>query len=435
MSGTSSSVDSHPEPPVGAGAVLGDPAYRRLLVSRLAAALAVQIQSVVVGWQLYDMTHSALTLGWVGLAQFLPMAALVLPAGDAADRLPRRWLLLASFVAMAVASALFLALTLAGTRSPVGFYGVLVLFGIARAFSGPSYTALLPQIVGEARLPKAIALNSSVFQIAVIGGPALGGAVYLAGPAAAYALCAVLFAGAALAVGLIRAVLPARADTSKLPALQRFAAGIVYIRTRPIILGAISLDLFAVLLGGATALLPVYAHSILHVGPLGLGALRSAVAVGAFAMGLYLARVSLTRRAGHVMFAAVAVFGLGTIVFGLSTNFLLSFAALVVMGAADMISVYVRSSLIQLATPDAMRGRVNAVNMLFIGASNELGEFESGVTAALVGTVPAVILGGLGTLGVVGLWMWLFPALRRVDTLEDVTAEREADPTQPPAAG
>ena len=403
--------------------VLRDSAYRKLLASRLCAALAVQIQSVIVGWQLYEMTHSALTLGWVGLAQFLPMAALVLPAGDAADRLPRRWLLIASFVTMAVASAGFLLLTLSATGSPVGFYAVLVLFGVARAFSGPSYTALLPQIVGEARLPKAIALNSSVFQVAVIGGPALGGAVYLAGPAVAYGLCALLFAGSAAAVASIRRALPARADTSKLPALQRFAAGIVYIRQRPIILGAISLDLFAVLLGGATALLPVYAHSILHVGPLGLGALRSAVAIGAFTMGLYLARISLTRRAGHVMFAAVAVFGLATIVFGLSTNIVLSFTALAIMGAADMISVYVRSSLIQLATPDAMRGRVNAVNMLFIGASNELGEFESGVTAALVGVVPAVLLGGIGTLGVVGLWMWLFPALRRVDALDAVRAE------------
>ncbi|RJS90952.1 MFS transporter [Salinisphaera sp. Q1T1-3] len=408
--------------------VLKDTDFRKLLASRLFAATAIQIQSVVVGWQLYDMTHSALTLGWVGLAQFLPMAALVLPAGDAADRLPRRHLLITSSTAMMIAALLFLGLTLSGTESPVGFYGVLVLFGIARTFSGPSLTALLPQIVGERRLPKAIALNSSVFQIAIIGGPALGGAVYLAGPAAAYLLSAVLFGLAATAILAIRKVLPPRADTTRLPALERFAAGIRYVRTRPIILGAISMDLFAVLLGGATALLPVYAHSILHVGPLGLGALRSAVAVGAFAMGLYLARVSLNRRAGPTMFVAVAIFGLGTIVFGLSTNFVLSFAALAIMGAADMISMYVRSSLIQLATPDAMRGRVNAVNMLFVGASNELGEFESGVTAALLGTVPAVIVGGLGTLAVVGLWAAMFPALRRIDRLDDVARQhREAD--------
>lgn len=403
--------------------VLRDIAFVQLLSGRITATLATQIQSVVVGWQLYSMTLDPLTLGWVGLAQFLPMALLVLPAGDAADRLPRRLILASSWLTQAVAGLLFAALTLSGTESPVGFYGVLVLFGMARAFAGPGMQSLLPQIVGEARLPKAIAWNSSAFQVAVIGGPALGGAVYLLGPSIAYVLCALLFLAASISVGLIKRVLPARADTSRQSAFKRFTAGIVYVRTRPIILGAISLDLFAVLLGGATALLPVYAHEILHTGPAGLGALRSAVAVGAFTMGIYLGRNSLTRRAGSTMFAAVAVFGVATIVFGLSTSFVLSFAALMVMGAADMISVFVRSTLIQLATPDAMRGRVNAVNMLFIGASNELGEFESGVTAALFGAVGAVVLGGAGTLVVVGAWMWLFPALRTVDRLDDVRTD------------
>lgn len=406
--------------------VLRDRAFLQLLLGRLAATLATQIQSVVVGWQLYAMTLDPLTLGWVGLAQFLPMALLVLPAGDAADRLPRKLILSGSWIIQALASALFLLLTLSGTHSPIGYFGVLVLFGMARAFAGPGMQSLVPQLVGEARLPKAIAWSSTTFQVAVIGGPALGGAVYLLGPAVAYGLCALLFALAALAILLIRRPLPARADNSRQGAFARFTAGIVYVRTRPIILGAISLDLFAVLLGGATALLPVYAHEILHTGPAGLGALRSAVAIGAFCMGLYLGRASLTRRAGPVMFTAVAIFGLGTIVFGLSTSFLLSFLALVVMGAADMISVFVRTSLIQLATPDAMRGRVNAVNMLFIGASNELGEFESGVTAALIGTVPAVVVGGVGTLAVVGLWMWIFPPLRRVDRLTDV-GQRASD--------
>lgn len=403
-----------------ADSVLRDSAFVQLLSGRLAATFATQIQSVVVGWQLYAMTLDPLTLGWVGLAQFLPMALLVLPAGDAADRLPRKLILAGSWVIQAIASTLFLLLTLSGTDSPVGYFGVLVLFGMARAFAGPGMQSLVPQLVGEARLPKAIAWSSTTFQVAVIGGPALGGAVYLLGPAVAYGLCAGLFTIAAIAIASIRRQLPARADTSRQGAFARFTAGIVYVRTRPIILGAISLDLFAVLLGGATALLPVYAHEILHTGPAGLGALRSAVAIGAFAMGIYLGRASLNRHAGRIMFAAVAVFGVGTIVFGLSTSFVLSFIALVIMGAADMISVFVRSSLIQLATPDAMRGRVNAVNMLFIGASNELGEFESGVTAALLGTVPAVVVGGLGTLGIVGLWMWMFPSLRRVDRLSDV---------------
>ena len=403
-----------------ANSPLRDRAFLKLLSCRFAASTVTQIQSVVVGWQLFSMTHNPLTLGWVGLAQFLPMAALVLPAGDIADRVSRKLLVTVSCLMVALAGLLFMLLTLTGTQSPVGFYGVLVLFGVARAVAGPSFSSLLPQLVREDRLPKAIALSSSVFQIAVIGGPALGGAIYLAGPAAAYGLCTALALIAALSAASIARPLPAPVETSKQSAFERFTAGIVYVRTRPIILGAISLDLFAVLLGGATALLPVYAHAILHTGPAGLGALRSAVAIGAFVMGLYLGRVSLNRRAGPVMFAAVAIFGLGTIVFGLSSNFLLSFAALATMGAADMISVFVRSTLIQLATPDAMRGRVNAVNMLFIGASNELGEFESGVTAALFGTVPAVVIGGLGTLAVVGAWMWMFPALRRVDRLDNV---------------
>ncbi|MES1940978.1 major facilitator superfamily transporter [Salinisphaera sp. T5B8] len=408
--------------------VLRERAFMLLLSGRVTATLATQIQSVVVGWQLYAMTRDPLTLGWVGLAQFLPMALLVLPAGDAADRLPRRLILATSWLVQAIAALLFLALTLSATESPIGFFGVLVLFGMARAFAGPGMQSLLPQVVGEQRLPKAIAWNSSAFQVAVIGGPALGGAVYLAGPAFAYGLCAGLFAAAAVAIAAIRQHLPARADTSRASAFARFTAGIVYVRTRPIILGAISLDLFAVLLGGATALLPVYAHEILHVGPAGLGVLRSAVAIGAFSMGIYLGRNALERRAGALMFAAVAVFGVATIVFGLSTSFVLSFIALLVMGAADMISVFVRSSLIQLATPDAMRGRVNAVNMLFIGASNELGEFESGVTAALFGTVGAVVFGGVGTLVVVAAWMALFPALRRVDRLNDVATTAPSHP-------
>ena len=407
-----------------ADSVLRDRVFVQLLTGRITATLATQIQSVVVGWQLYDMTRDPLTLGWVGLAQFLPMALLVLPAGDAADRLPRRLILTASWLVQAIAGLLFLSLTLSGSQSPVGFFGVLVLFGMARAFAGPGMQSLLPQLVSEAQLPKAIAWNSSAFQVAVIGGPALGGAVYLLGPAFAYLLCALLFAGAAVSIAMIRRRLPARADTSRQSAFARFTAGIVYVRTRPIILGAISLDLFAVLLGGATALLPVYAHEILHVGPAGLGLLRSAVAIGAFAMGIYLGHNALERRAGAIMFAAVAIFGFATIVFGLSSSFVLSFFALMIMGAADMISVFVRSSLIQLATPDAMRGRVNAVNMLFIGASNELGEFESGVTAALFGTVGAVVIGGAGTLAVVGIWMALFPALRRVDRLSDVATTR-----------
>lgn len=398
-------------------------ALLKLIGGRLFGAMATQMQAVVVGWQVYAISHDPLALGYVGLAQFLPMVVLTLPAGDLADRWERRLLLAVSILVQGLASGLFLALTLAGSQSVRPFYAVLVLFGMARAFAGPAMQSLLPLLVPRERLGKAIAWNSSALQIAVIAGPALGGALYLLGPIIAYSVCLGLFiCGALLVLTIGLRHRPAPPDR-RLTAVARAIAGIAYVRQRPLILGAISLDLFAVLFGGATALLPVYAREILAVGPGGLGLLRSATAVGAFCMGLGLSRNPLRRHAGPMMFGCVALFGVATIVFGLSTNFWVSLLALAIVGGSDMVSVYVRSTLIQLATPDAMRGRVSAVNMLFIGASNELGEFESGVTASWFGTVPAVVLGGIGTLVVVGLWMRLFPALRQVDRLSDVTGE------------
>ncbi len=378
------------------------------------------MQSVVVGWQVYALSHDPLALGFVGLVQFLPMALLILPAGNLADRFNRKYLLAVSWAVQAVASASFLVLTLTHHDKLLSFYGVLVLFGVARAFAGPTMQSFLPLLVPVEDLPRAIAWNASAFQIAVIAGPALGGGAYILGPDAAYAICFALFLASIAAVLSIRGEREQMRDTLVRSAFARFTAGIAYVRDNPIILGAISLDLFAVLFGGATALLPVYASTILHVGPVGLGALRSAMAVGAFVVGIYLGRRALGRHAGMTMFACVALFGIATLVFGLSQSFLLSLLALGVAGGADMVSVFVRSTLVQLATPDAMRGRVSAVNTLFIGTSNELGEFESGVTANWFGTVPAVVVGGLGTLAVVGLWMWRFPALRRVDRLSDV---------------
>jgi MFS family permease len=297
---------------------------------------------------------------------------------------------------------------------------VLALFGAARAFAAPASQALLPRLVLEENFPRAVALTSSTRQTAVIVGPALGGAIYILGPATAYVVCTLLFATVAILITTLRTQNVPIAHHSDSGALRRVMAGIAYIRRKPIILGAISLDLFAVLLGGATALLPIFARDILHVGPVGLGLLRSAPALGAATLGFNLTRRPIGKKVGMMMFGCVAVFGIATIVFGLSRNFALSLGVLVVMGASDMVSVYVRSSLVQLATPDAMRGRVSAVNYLFIGASNELGEFESGVTAAWFGSVPAVIIGGIGTLVVVGLWMLLFPELRKVDRLSDV---------------
>jgi MFS family permease len=403
---------------------LADPVYRerdfRLFLGvRVVSTLAVMIQSVAVGWQVYDMERTPLALAWVGLAEFVPMFLLTLPAGAVVDHTDQRKVLAAAFFIQALSAALLLTLSVMHVRVAWAFYAVIAVFGVARGFYGPSAQSLLAFLVPRERLPKSIALSASVFQAAVIAGPALGGFIYALGPVPTYGACLTAYCGAAVATATFGGRRNPPQPGGAGP-VARVREGLSFVFSRPVVLGAISLDLFAVLLGGAVALLPVFARDILHVGPQGLGALRSATAVGATCTALLLARFPIKRHTGHRMFAAVALFGVATIVFGLSRNMYLSMAALVVLGVADQISVYVRSSLIQLATPDAMRGRVSAVNMLFIGASNELGEFESGVTAAWFGTVPAVVVGGIGTLIVVGLWMRFFPHLRRVDRLDSV---------------
>lgn len=394
--------------------------FLSFLFSRLAAVFAMQIQAIVVAWQVYDITRDPMALAYVGLAQFLPMVLLLLPAGDVVDRFSRKRILQLSWMVQGVCSALLLALSWQDSQQVGAFYAVLALFGAARAFTGPTLQSLLPNIVPRAQLASAIALNSSIMKVAVIGGPLLGGILYgLGGGGLAYAACLGCFiAGLLLLLPVpIRYAEPVK--TLESTAVKRFTAGIRYIRYQPIILGVISLDLFAVLLGGVVALLPIYAQEVLYVGPEGLGALRSAIAVGALLMGLYLGIKGIKRHAGLIMFLAVATFGIANLVFAFSTIFWLSLVAMLVAGAADMISVYVRMTLIQLATPDEMRGRVNAVNMLFIGSSNELGEFRAGSMAAWLGAVPAAIIGGVGTLAVVGAWMKLFPPLRRVDRFDD----------------
>ncbi|WP_101674204.1 MFS transporter [Alloalcanivorax mobilis] len=399
------------------------PGFPPFVTARLFASLAMQIQAIIVAWQVYAITKDPLTLGYVGLAQFLPMVILLLPAGDLVDRVDRRLLLHLSWAVQALCSALLIGLSLRPPEHAGPFYAVLVLFGAARAFTGPTLQSLLPQIVPTPVLGRAIALNSSIMKISVIGGPMLGGLLYTFGATLSYSVVLLCFAIAIVMLFFVRVLYKGERVATQSTAWARFTAGIVYIRDKPIILGIISLDLFAVLFGGVVALLPIYADEILHVGPEGLGALRSAIALGAFVMGLYLGMRAIRRRAGLVMFIAVAVFGVANLVFALSVNFWLSFAALFVAGAADMISVYVRLTLLQLATPDEMRGRVNAVNMLFIGASNELGEFESGVTASWFGTVPAAVIGGVGTLAVVATWAWAFPSLRKVNRIEDVARQ------------
>ena len=390
------------------------------LAVRFLSAVAAQILSVAVGWQIYAIARSPLALGLVGLSQFVPMFLLTLPAGDIVDRRDQRHIYAISLAVSAVCAILFVLLSDMKITRTLPFYLVLVLMGAGRGFAGPAGSSLLPFLVPFERLPKAIGWSSSVFQTAVIAGPALGGLLYVLGPVAAYSTCVLCFSAAALGVTSLGGRRRSSSHTGQTSAYERVGEGVRFVRSRPVVLGAISLDLFAVLLGGAVALLPAYARDILHVGPLGLGILRSAPALGAALMAIGFGRRPLQRHTGKAMFAAVALFGLATILFGLSTSFYLSLAALFVLGAAVMVSVFIRTSLIQLATPDVMRGRVSAVNMLFVGASNELGEFESGLTASWWGTVPAVVVGGIGTLLVAALWMWGFPKLRQVDRLSEV---------------
>ena len=385
-------------------------------IARLAAVVAHQMLAVAVGWQVYALTGSALDLGWVGLAQFLPAFALALLAGHVADRFDRRRVLQACMLAEAIAAAGLALGSLQQWITVGAIFGLIAGVGAARAFQMPTMQALLPALVPRSLFARAVAANASGSQIAIIVGPAVGGLLYVAGPEVVYASSVALFVLTGIGIQLIRGThrVPSREPAT----LDSVFDGIRFIRGEKAVLGAISLDLFAVLLGGAAALLPIYARDILDTGPWGLGILRSSIAVGGFAMAVWLAHHPFARHAGRLMFTAVAMFGLSVIAFGLSRWFAVSLIALVVMGAADMISVIVRQSLVQLKTPDEMRGRVSAVNSLFIGTSNQLGEFESGVTAAWFGVVPSVIIGGVGTLIVVALWRRWFPELEAVDRLE-----------------
>ncbi|MDR3639937.1 MAG: MFS transporter [Humidesulfovibrio sp.] len=384
--------------------------FPHFVSAQTADFFAYNMLTVAVGWQVYDLTRSALSLGLVGLAQFLPQFLLTLVVGHVADRYERRRVvMLSQGVLLCVCVVLALG-SLTHSLTETAMLVCAAAMGGARAFVHPTMSAYLPTLVETRLLPRALALSASARQTGIIIGPALGGALYAAGAATVYITSATAFLLSIVTLSRIRASCPV--GRREPLTLGYILGGIAYIRSKSEVLGAISLDLFSVLLGGATALLPLFARDILNVGPLGLGLLRAAPAVGALSMSLYLARVPMTRAAGLKMFAAVAIFGLSTIVFGLSHSFALSLAALIVLGASDMISVVVRSSLVQLETPDTMRGRVSAVNSVFIGTSNQLGEFESGVTAAWFGAAPAVVLGGVCTLLVVVVWMRLFPALR-----------------------
>jgi MFS family permease len=396
--------------------------FRLFLAGRFFSVLAVQMQWVAVGWYLYDLTGDPLTLGWAGLASFIPIALLTLPAGDLADRVDRRRLLGIAHFIQASAATLLLVLVFNRTTETWPFYIALFLAGSTRALAGPSASSFLPFLVPRETFAQSVAWSASAQQVAVVAGPVIGGLLTLAGPPVTFACCLVLALLAATAMLSIRMrVAAARDDGST--ALQRAIAGFRFVIAQPILFGAISLDLFAVLIGGINALLPVFARDILHVGPGGLGLMRSMVAVGAIGTSLALAQLPEPRQphAGRGLFGGVAVFGVAILVFAVSTNFYVSLAMLAILGAADAMSVFVRATVVQLATPQDMRGRVSAIHVLFVGCTNELGEFRAGVMAAWLGTVPAALAGGIGTLLIVALWTRLFPALRRVNRLSEVT--------------
>ena len=390
---------------------LGHAPFALFWSSRVLATLALQMQTVAVGWQLYSLTGSALDLGLVGLVQFVPTIVLTLIVGQVADRYDRRLVVVVCEVAQAGAGGVLALGSLGGWLTRDGILTLVAIIGAARAFENPARAAFVPRLVPLALLPRAIASVTSAGQTARIVGPALGGVLYTLGPATVYAVVAALYVVGATLIAFVRDDQPARVPDEMTPA--SLFSGIAFIWRQRLLLGLMSLDLFAVLLGGATALLPIYARDILDTGPWGLGLLRAAPAVGALATSLVLTRHPVDRRAGPVLFAAVFVFGLATLVFGVSTSLHLSLAALVVLGASDLLSVVIRQSLVQIRTPDGMRGRVSAVHSLFTGTSNQLGEFESGLLAALFGPVAAVLIGGVGTMAVAALWMQRFPELRR----------------------
>ncbi|PFN99616.1 MFS transporter [Bacillus sp. AFS076308] len=392
------------------------PSFRNYWVSRILASTSFQMLSVAIGWQMYDLTHDAFSLGLVGLAQFIPMVFLTFAVGQVADRLDRRKIVFFCQIIEAFIAGLLLYGNIDGWLGRDQILVAAAILGSCRAFEGPTSSALLPQLVPKKILQQAISLATTAGQTSQILGPMIGGLLFSIGASYVYSTATVALLVGAILTFMIR---PQHEFVRKSEpvSLRSIFLGLEFIYRHPVILGTISLDLFAVLLGGATALLPIYAQDILHTGPWGLGLMRTAPAVGALIVSLVLAYYPLKNNIGLKLFGALAVFGLATMLFALSTSLIVSLFALFLIGGSDVISVVIRSSLVQLQTPDEMRGRVNAVNSLFIGTSNQLGEFESGTVAGLIGTVPAAFIGGVGTIIVAGLWMYLFPSLRRIRSL------------------
>jgi MFS family permease len=395
-----------------------EPAFRNYWVSRILASTSFQMLSVAIGWQMYDLTHDAFSLGLVGLAQFIPMVLLTFVVGQVADNYDRRKIVFICLIIEAVIAGLLLYGNIGGWLGREAILVAAAILGACRAFEGPTSAALLPQLVPKKILQQAISLSTTAGQTSQILGPMIGGLLFSLGASFVYSTATVALLVGAILTYMIRAE-HEFVRKSEPVSLRSIFLGLEFIYRHPVILGTISLDLFAVLLGGATALLPIYAQDILHTGPWGLGLMRTAPAVGALLVSLVLAYYPLKNNIGLKLFGALAVFGLATMLFALSSSLIVSLVALLLIGGSDVISVVIRSSLVQLQTPDEMRGRVNAVNSLFIGTSNQLGEFESGTLAGLIGTVPAAFIGGVGTIIVAGLWMYLFPSLRKIRSLSE----------------
>jgi MFS family permease len=401
--------------PAAASSLTRHPSFVLFWCARTFTNGAYMMQGVAVGWQIYELTNDPFDLGLVGLAQFVPLVGFSLIIGQVADLFDRRLVVASCQLGKAVAALALAIGTARGALSREAMLAILFVSGTARAFEIPTIHALLPGIVPTPLLPRAIAASASAQQTAVICGPSLGGLLYMLSPTGVYATCTIVFIAASVLISLIH--IAPRNEERRPISLETLFAGFRYIRRRPILLGAISLDLFAVLLGGVTALLPIYVRDILEAGPWALGVLRSAPAVGALAISIVLARRTISGGAGHVMFAAVGTFGLASLAFGLSTSLVVSFFALMIYGASDAISVVIRQSLVQMRTPYDMLGRVLAVNSMFTGSSGSLGEFRAGAVAAALGAVPSAVIGGLGTIAVMLIWMWAFPQLRQVDKL------------------
>jgi len=432
---SSSSLKSS-KPSVPSLAAFASRDFRRYQLARMAVIVGAEAQTVAVAWQVYSITHRALDLGYTGLALFLPGLLLLIPAGHVADRFDRRRIILVCYGLQAVCTSALLTIAVMGLHSVGLIYGVLILIGTGRSFSGPASSALIPHLVPEGHFVNAVTWGAAIFQFANIAGPAFGGILFtlplawlwggkLTGAGVVYVFTLLMLATFLVLVGSLSVRLGRMEHRAA--SLKVVFAGFHYVRRSPMLLGSFSLDLFVVLLGGSVALMPIFAQEILHTGPRGLGMLRAAPAAGALVISFILARFPMRHRAGLRLFFCVGLFGVGTIVFGLSRNLVLSLAALAVAGAADMVSVVIRSSVLQLATPPEMRGRVSAVNSLFVGGSNELGEFESGLTAQWMGAVRATVAGGIGALVVTGLWAVLFPGLRKADELTAEALRADSD--------